>query len=90
MAASNNPRTRDAKGQSIPAHGAIAIDISSTDHTLATSSRYIYVATTGALKVDMIDGTTVTFAGLLAGTIYPFCVNKIYRTGTTIAGHALL
>lgn len=77
--------------RSDPAQGAVAIDYSGGDQVLATESRGIYIDTAGNLKVDMADGTTVTFENLAAGTIYPIAITKIYQTGsTTAAGLVLL
>lgn len=52
----------------------------STDLTVPT--RGIYVGTAGHLKVDMLDGTTVTFNNLAAGTIHAIAVKRVYATGT--------
>lgn len=43
----------------------------------------LYIGGAGNLKVDLLDGSTVTFTGLLVGTIYPFTVKRVYATGTT-------
>ena len=82
-------RGADAR-RSDPADGALAIDYSGGNQTLTTQSRGIYIGTAGNLKVDMGDGTTVTFSNLVAGTIYPLAVKKIYQTGSTAAGLVLL
>jgi hypothetical protein len=86
------PRFAGAKAQrSDPAVGAVAINYGSGDQTLPTQSRAIYIGTAGTLKVDMADGSTVTFSNLAAGTIYPIAITKIYQTGsTTAAGLVLL
>lgn len=41
----------------------------------------IYVGGTGAIKVDMANGDTVTFAAVAVG-IFPIAVKKVYATGT--------
>lgn len=64
-----------------PADGAISITPSDTVD-LASISRAIYVGTPGALKVDMADDTTVTFVGMLGGTVYPIRAKRVYSTGT--------
>lgn len=76
--------------QSDPAIGAAAIDYSGGDQTFTKRVRGIYIATAGALKVDMADGTTVTFSSLAAGTVYPFCITKIYQTGSSAAAGVVL
>ena len=66
-----------------PAVGAEEVDVSAADDTLDQESRGIYVGTSGDLKVDMADGSTVTFTSLAAGVIHPLRVVKVYMTGTT-------
>ncbi len=72
-----------------PAVGAVAFT-GTADVDLPTVARGVYISTAGDLKVDMFDGTTVTFSNLLAGVVYPFAFKKIYDTGTTAAGVYLL
>ncbi|HET6916163.1 MAG TPA: hypothetical protein VFH56_08745 [Acidimicrobiales bacterium] len=43
----------------------------------------IYVGGPGNLKVDMVHSGTVTFVGVVAGTILPIQVSRVYATGTT-------
>lgn len=77
--------------RSDPAEGAIAINYSGGDQTLTRQSRGLYISGgSGSLKVDMADGTTVTFAGLVTGSIYAFAVTKIYQTGSDATGVILL
>lgn len=73
-----------------PAYGGVVIDYSGGDQTLAQYARGVYVSAAGNLKVDMLDGSTITFSNLAAGQYYPFTVRKIYQTGSTAAGVALL
>lgn len=65
-----------------PAAGGESVDISSGDDTLSKESRGIYVGSGGDLKVDLADGSTLTFVGLLAGVVHPLRVVKVYQTGT--------
>lgn len=65
-----------------PANGAFAITPSNTND-LARVTRGIYVGGTGNLKVDMDDGTTVTFTSIAAGVIHPIKAQRVYATGTT-------
>lgn len=61
-----------------------AISITPSDSTdLSKAVRGIYVGATGNVKVDMIDGSTVTFTALAAGVIHPLAVSRVYATGTT-------
>jgi hypothetical protein len=50
---------------------------------LTFETRAIYVGSGGDLRVEMADGGTVTFPGVLAGTVYPISVKQVYDTGTT-------
>ena len=65
-----------------PATGAAAITPHDTNE-LAVMSRYVYVGTTGNLKVTMRDGTTVTFTSVPAGTVLPIRAKVIWATGST-------
>lgn len=40
--------------------------------------------TSGLLRVDMAEGSTVDFTGLVAGEIYPFRVTRVHATGTDV------
>lgn len=74
-----------------PAIGAVAIDYSGGNQDLSGYRvRGFHVDTAGALKVDMANGTTVTFATLNAGQFYPYAITKIYQTGSAAAGFVLV
>lgn len=94
MALTQNPTLAAAPPRANdPAKDAVEF-AGTSDLTLATHSRAVYIGTTGTLKVDMIglDGQTgaaVTFAGLPAGAILYICVSKIYDAGTTASGVVL-
>ena len=63
------------------AYGAVSITPNdSTD--LSDAPLAIYVGGTGNLKVDMADGSTVTFTDIPAG-FAPILVRRVYSTGTT-------
>ena len=70
--------------------GGVAIDYSGGDQSLSVYSRAVYIGTAGHLKVDLVRGDTVTLSNMLAGTVYRIAVKKIYQTGSTAAGVALL
>ncbi len=64
--------------------------------TYGTFSRGIYIAGNGDIKVDFLGmpggaagATAITFVGVVAGTILPICVTKIYDAGTTVSGVVL-
>lgn len=69
---------------SISAQSAAAITPNDTTDTRTT--RGIYVAVTGDVKVDMSDGATVTFTGLSSGAVHPIAARRVYATGTTATG----
>lgn len=72
-------RTADA---TVSAHGAGAVTPS--DSTALNPTRGLYVGGAGNIKVDMaMGGTAVTFVGVLAGSILPIQVVKVYSTDTT-------
>jgi len=56
------------------------VDISSTDHT--EDFKAVYIGEDGSLKVT-IGGTDATFSGIVAGTILPIKISKVFKTGST-------
>lgn len=46
----------------------------------------IWCSTTGTLKVDMVNGGTVTLTGVPAGTMVRIAAKRVYSTGTTVTG----
>lgn len=77
-----------------PAIGCKAINYSSDQDLNDRRVRGLYISTAGTLKVDFVDGTTastgVTLSGLVAGAVYPFCITKIYTTGSSGAAGVVL
>ncbi len=65
-----------------PAYGGFAVTPSDSAD-LAALTRGLYVGVSGNVKVDMEDGTTLTFVGLAAGMIHPLRVKRVYSTLTT-------
>lgn len=64
--------------------GAVAITPSNTvDLTDPVSALHISVA--GTLKVDMVNGETVSFPVVPAG-IFEIAVKRVYATGTAATG----
>lgn len=69
-----------------PASNAVAVTPNdSTDLTYVT--RGLFVGGAGNIVVIMgdqaVDATTVTFTGVLAGTILPIAVRRVRATSTT-------
>lgn len=82
---------RSPAQQNDPAIGAVAISYGGGNQDLTGYVvRGFHIDTAGALKVDMANGTTVTFATLNAGQYYPYAITKIYQTGSAAAGFVLV
>lgn len=45
--------------------------------------RAVWIGGAGNLRVNMEDGTDVTFTGCLAGSLIPISVTRVYSTSTT-------
>jgi hypothetical protein len=67
-----------------PANGAFLITPSDSAN-LAQNTTGIYAGGAGEVKVDMINGDTVTFT-VPAGVVLPIQIRKVYATGTTASG----
>jgi hypothetical protein len=50
----------------------------------------IYVGAPGSVSVVTAQGTTVTFTGLLAGSVIPVQVRQVASAGTTVAAASLI
>lgn len=61
-----------------------AFDITPSDSLeLDFVTRAVHIGTAGDLRVTMIGGETVTFAGMAAGTIKVGRFTRVWATGTT-------
>ena len=70
------------QGLASPARNALVLAPHDTND-LATSSRSLYIGTTGNVKVDMVGGeTAVLFTAVPVG-ILPIRVSRVYATDTT-------
>ena len=71
-----------------PTFGALgAFAITPADTTdLEEETRGLYVAVAGAVKVEMANGSVVTFTNLVAGVVHPLRVAIVWSTGTTATG----
>lgn len=67
----------------VAAGGAIAVTPNDGADLPTSPAKALYIGGAGAVKVNMIDGTTVTFSGVPVGTILPVIVTRVYATGTT-------
>ncbi len=71
-------RSADA---TVSLYGATPITPSNTADIPVT--RAVYIGTSGDLKVDMADNTTITLSNVSAGYPQPLQVTRIYADGTT-------
>lgn len=69
------------------ASGAVAVAPSDANNLFTANKDQtclaLWIGGAGTLKVDMQDGSTVTFSGVPAGTLLPIQVKKVYATGTS-------
>ncbi len=68
---------------SVPATDAKTITPSDTVDFPRESSRAIWCGVAGDIAVITFDGTTVTFVGVLAGSVLPVACTRVLSTGTT-------
>lgn len=72
-------------GLTSPAEAAFAVTpADGTD--LPRATRAIYIGASGALRVTLLSGETVTFVGMQAGMVYPLRLRRVLATGTTAGG----
>lgn len=71
-------RSADA---TVSAHSGATLTPS--DSTELAVTRGLYIGGAGDVKVDMAVQGTVTFVGVLAGSLLPIQVKRVYATGTT-------
>jgi hypothetical protein len=67
-----------------PNDGAAITPSDSVDLTYTT--RAIYVGADGNVALVTRDGTTLTFTGLKAGTMFPIRASRVMATNTTATG----
>lgn len=61
-----------------------AVDLTSGDHIITNGyTAAIYIGSSGAIKVRLLEGVDLTFTRAVSGTFLPLCVTKVYQTGTT-------
>lgn len=77
---------RDA-GLESPAWDAAAVTPDDGSDLTRIATRGLYIGGgDGTLSVVMSGGTTVAFAGLVTGQIYPIRVDRVRSTGTGATG----
>ncbi len=68
-----------------PAVSGIAVTPNDSTDLSVSPTRGLWVGGAGTVKVDFLDGetvTTVSIVGVAAGTLLPFRVSRVYSTGT--------
>ena len=65
---------------------ASAIAITKADADLDHPVRSLYIGGAGNIRVTTVNGQDVTFVGLLAGTILPVSVKRVWSTNTSVTG----
>jgi hypothetical protein len=78
-------RTADA---TVSARRAAAVTFS--DSTEIEATRALYIGASGNVAILLVDGGTVTFQGLNAGTILPVQAVRVLSTGTTVGAGTVL
>jgi hypothetical protein len=62
---------------------ASAIAITKADSDLGHPVRSLYIGGAGNVRVTTVNNHDVTFVGVLAGTILPVSVKRVWSTNTT-------
>lgn len=70
--------------QHIQAEDAIAI--TPNDSTTFNPTSAFYIGVDGDVTVETISGSTVTFTGVIGGSIIPLRIVKVFATNTTADG----
>ena len=65
-----------------PASHAVAVTPSDAVN-LSPEASALYVGVGGDVKVNVLDGSTVTFVGVAAGSILPVRCKRVFATDTT-------
>lgn len=55
-------------------------------NNLATFTRGLWVGGAGTLRVTLVGGSQLDFAGVPAGILLPLRVQRVHATGTTATG----
>jgi hypothetical protein len=66
-----------------PMFPGAASDVTPSDTVDLATPSVIYVGVSGSVKVSTVQGDAVTFVGLLAGSVIPVQVSRVWATGTT-------
>jgi hypothetical protein len=75
-------------GKTEPAHDMASVTPSDTVNIEPT--RGLFIGGSGNLKVITSAGSTITLTGVVAGSILPVSVKRVFATGTTALNIAAL
>lgn len=75
-------KTRDGQVWDGPATDAASVTPNDSAD-LSTHARGLWVGGAGNVKIDTLDGTTVTVVGAAAGSVVPIGAKRVYSTDTT-------
>ena len=64
------------------AMGAMSI-VPDDDHVFLRKLTHLYVGGTGNVRLTSGDGDVVLLVGVIAGTLLPIVVQRVWATGTT-------
>lgn len=73
---------KHSRSLTAPPENAAAIQ-PSDGAILGHATRAVYVGGSGTLRVEMMSGEEIVFAGLTAGMVLPVRVQKVFASGTT-------
>ena len=80
---STNGRLNVGVQANVIATDATSITPSDSTDLAGGATKGLYIGGAGNVKVDMADGTTITFTALSAGIIHPISAKRVYVTDTT-------
>lgn len=67
-----------------------AVAVTKSDSTILTPTQALFVGGAGNVAVVTVGGETVTFTGVIAGSILPVRVVQVLATGTTATNIAAI
>lgn len=82
MAYNREPDPKYYEAMDMPASDGVAVTPSDTVN-LATPCRALYIGASGNVALVTLGGTTLTFVGMVAGTVLPVRATRVQATNTT-------
>lgn len=72
--------TKGTAGWAGPAEGGVSVSPHDTND-LVKACKALYVGVAGDIKVDHVDGSTITYKNVPVG-VFPIMCSRVYSTGT--------